>query len=303
MAEILNVNGVQIEQISSRSSKWRGGISGTFRYAGVEFDVVYTSDNNLKDQIKKHIKIINEELGIKSSRSHTKSAGKRYGRPRGSDEYRKQLAAIFGKAEVAAAATAVAANAKITEQAVKDMLGRVYITRGKYNIYSGNLDRAYLATLVQGRNIIGQYRVSNPPKGNGFEPSPRGRRMRVRLFPPERHKLGMKSRRGGGKKKYGRERYRYKNWFERKNGYDNTGITVGSNRVSGFGYGVGDNRNRVQSGIIIENMAPYAGAVQAKGYRVMPFGIERSYAGRALAKQKQLLLQLPKKMILAAGLK
>ena len=53
--------------------------------------------------------------------------------------------------------------------------------------------------------------------------------------------------------------------------------------MSGFGHYVGDKTNRVRSGIILENSAPYAMAVQNAGYQVIPNGVGR-YFQRSLSR-------------------
>lgn len=192
------------------------------------------------------------------------------------------------------------ANVRATEEMAERMLKQAYNSRGKYNIYSGNLDKAYQATIVQGRKImqvINLGKVLGKEYGNKFHDSSRKGRRIVDLL-EERHPLRKIRRKNG--KMYGRPRYRYKKRWERERGYDNTGIGAGRSTISGFGYAAGSS-NRIQSGIILENMAPYAGAVQAKGYDVLP-GNARSYDGRALSKQKQLIMNISTKFIKAAKL-
>lgn len=190
------------------------------------------------------------------------------------------------------------ANVRATEEMAERMLKQAYNSRGKYNIYSGNLDNAYQATVVQGRKIMQVVRLRKV-RGNPFYVNENGRTgKKIVDLLEERHPLRKIRRKNG--KMYGRPRYRYKKRWERERGYDNTGIGAGRSMISGFGYAAGSS-NRIQSGIILENMAPYAGAVQAKGYDVLP-GNARSYDGRALSKQKQLIMNISTKFIKAAKL-
>ena len=190
------------------------------------------------------------------------------------------------------------ANVRVNEEMATRMLRQAYNSRGKYNIYSGNLDNAYQATIVQGRKIMQVIRLRKV-KGNQFYVNENGRKgKKIVDLLEERHPIGKIKRKNG--RMYGRPRYRYKKRWERERGYDNTGIGAGRSEIGGFGYAAAGD-NRIQSGVIIENMAPYAGAVQAKGYDVLP-GSTRSYDGRALAKQKQLILNISNKMLKAAKL-
>lgn len=188
------------------------------------------------------------------------------------------------------------ANVRANEEMAERMLKQAYNSRGKYNIYSGNLDNAYQATIVQGRKIVQVIRLDKV-QGNQFRDSIRSGKRIVDLL-EERHPIRKIKRKDG--KKYSRARYRYKKRWEREKGYDNTGIGAGRSKISGFGYAAAGD-NRIQSGVVLENMAPYAGAVQARGYDVLP-GTARSYNGRALARQKQLILNISNKMLKAAGL-
>lgn len=197
----------------------------------------------------------------------------------------QQITDIFNGVLAAVSGASGVAQAEHMELAADELLKKIFENKGKYNIYSGNLDNAYQATIVQGRRIVKIIKL-DATAGNRFEASPRSSRKRVKR----------KIRNHG---RYGTS-YRYKKYYERENGYDNTGIGAGVDRLGGFGRSAGDSTQ--QSGIIIENTAPYAGAVQAKGYTVIPMGIERSYNGKAAAKQKQLMMQLTKKFLKSAKL-
>ena len=197
----------------------------------------------------------------------------------------QKITDIFDSVRASVAGAANISQANVMEEVAKEMLKKVFDSKGKYNVFSGNLDNAYQATVVQGRRIVRILKKDPPTKGNPFEPAPRGRKKRVKRL-EKNHGYGYK--------------YRYKKHYERENGYDDTGVVAGMTRLGGFGRAAGDTTQ--QSGIIIENTAPYAGAVQAKGYTVLPMGIERSYSGRAAAKQKQLMMHLTKKFLKSAKL-
>lgn len=248
-----------------------------------------------------------------------RTGGERWGRPTNASikaryDNKKMLEQVFGeiraRSVMAASAAASAANAKISEEAAKTVLKNVYKNRGKYNTYTGNLERAYMVTIVQGRNVKKTLFLDNTPEGNA--PIERNGKKIVYMF-KKRHelknirenqfKLYMRRKKDSRlkPKEYSRQPYRYfKNW-ERVDGYRRKSLATGRDRISGFGYMAGDKHNRVQSGIIIENTAPYAGAVQAKGYHVLPTGaMMRSYAARG--KQEAMAMAITKKMLQAAKL-
>jgi len=244
-----------------------------------------------------------------------------WGRPTNKQfEYRRALEMIFGeiraKAIMASSAAASATNLRITEEIAKELLQNIYNNRGRYNTYTGNLERAYKASIVTGRKARAEVFLDDTPKGNTPEPAKRSNKQIVRVFLPLRHKIGKvrqntyrrwKKRRKGllANDEYTRVPYRYFKNYELKGGYRNKGLVSGrEGKMSGFQYGAfgGGARGVVQSGIIFENTAPYAGAVEAAGYRVMPPGAKlRSYNMKNASRKKTLSITITKDMLKAAG--
>lgn len=252
----------------------------------------------------------------------TRNTNAQWGRPtKRQSDYRWGITKLFGeihaKAVMASSAAASAINVKVTEASAKELLARVYAQRGKYNTYTGNLERAYMATVVSGRKAKKTYYLEETPKGFPPMQSKRSGRLIVYMYKMGHEPNALieniyKSYRGGRKKtlkrddrrRYKRQPYRYFKPWERKDGYRMKSILAGrKGNVSGFGLMAGDKHNRVQSGIIIENTAPYAGAVQAKGYQVMPSNaMLRSYSARASSRQEQMAMIITKNMLHAAKL-
>lgn len=243
-----------------------------------------------------------------------------WGRPtKKQSDWRWGINQIFGeikaKAIMAGTAGVAAANARITQQTAEYLLRRVHGLRGKYNVYTGNLDRAFKATIVQGRKSKIEVFLDDKdaPIGNMPEPSPRSGKQRVFIF-KRNHNVGTirensykfymrrKKNSKAEPKTYGRVKYRYFKPWELKKGYRHRGFAADRNgNVSGFQYvaGGGYAKGTAQSGIILENTAPYAGAVAAKGYQVMPSGaILRSYNTKS--KQQSQFMVITKDMLRAA---
>lgn len=245
-----------------------------------------------------------------------------WGRPTNKQfDYRRSLEMIFGeiraRAIMGTTAAASATNLLITEATAKELLKNIYKSRGKYNTYTGNLERAYKASIITGRKARASVFLDDTPKGNEPIPSKRSGSLKVYAFPPLRHKLGKvrqnsyrrwKKRRKGllDNDEYMRVPYRYFKNFELKRGYRNKGWVSGRDgKMGGFQYQAhgGPAKGSVQSGIIFENTAPYAAAVEAAGYRVMPPGAYlRSYNMRNSSKKKTLSISITKNMLKAAGL-
>ena len=245
-----------------------------------------------------------------------------WGRPtKQQSDYRFGIMKVFGeihaKAVMASSAAAAAVNVKVTEESAKKLLANVYNQRGKYNTYTGNLERAYMATVVSGRKAKKTYYLDDTPQGFPPIQSKRSSRLIVYLYKMSHEPTAVieniyKQYKGGrrltpkrdNRRRYKRTPYRYFKKWERKDGYRMKSILAGrGGHVSGFGRMAGDKLNRVQSGIIIENTAPYAGAVQAKGYHVLPTNaVLRSYSVREGHRQQQMAMILTKNMLHAAKL-
>lgn len=237
------------------------------------------------------------------------------------ESFKKIFGEIKGRAILAGSAAASAANAIISEDVAELMLKRVYSIKGNYNIYTGNLDRAYAATVVTGYKARKTLHLEGTPEGNTPVPNKRGSGMIVHLFgdpnhPPRKIKKNKYGRRSmyfhlKGDKEYNRVDYRtFKKW-ELEKGYRHKGyVNDRKGNLSGFqnyaiegynkGSGRGKNQIRVNSAVIVENTAPYAGAVQAAGYDVIPGAIMRSYSYGS--KQETALLVMTREMLKAANL-
>lgn len=198
---------------------------------------------------------------------------------RNRQNYEKEVSDIYTRIMASVGGAVAASRAYIKADAAKEMLKSALNFTKRYDKYTGNLDQSFTASIVRGRRVVLRVTTADSEPGNGFE----GRR--VKIF----------ERRHNGKRKY-----RYKKKWERKGGYANTGITAGRRRYVGIGKQYGD--PYAQGGVVLENAAPYASAVEAKGYPVLPYGIERSYAGRAASRQKALVLNITNKMLKAARL-
>lgn len=205
----------------------------------------------------------------------------------------KEFGRIKATAIMVADAAAASSNAKITGKVAQDVLRRVVNSQGKYNIYSGNLSNAYHALIIQGRRVVKVVQRDQKTRGHRFEPQ-NGRLV-----------VSMMRRRHKTKNRWTK---RYVKPYEREEGYAD--VTSFGRGVINLGYmnsfteTQSKNRHdgRVQSGVIVENSAPYAGAVQAAGYQVAPNAIYRSYQGKIGSKYKSILYVETKNMLKAAGL-
>lgn len=317
MARFVNVNGIEVEEIRSIHSNWRG-YSKTFVFNGVQFTLRGDTEEAIEADLKRQLRALGAFEGTRSRGSGSSFQFKRTtpmshrGRPRGPKQVQDQLRELFGNTYKAAAATAMGMSVRLTEQAGADLLAMMYNKRGPFNTYSGNLERAYMATVVQGRNIVKRVRIKGTPKGNPFYTATNAHRA-VKLF-FERHPIGkIRSNKYGRRsakfnnskydRYYDRVRYRYKKRFENEAGYTGNSLLQGMSRSPYFGYDAATGAdNRIQSGVLVENLAPYAGAVQAAGYPVIYGGIARSYKQRLHSQQKQLSATITKRMLKAAGL-
>lgn len=255
------------------------------------------SVSNLEYACERELKR-NSSLYVNPRGGSRANAGRRKGTTKSVVESRYQSQRVWqkvfgeklGRVVMAANAAAAVGSVKITESLATDMLDRLYRARGKYNVYSANLSNSYVATIVQGRRIV-QMLKREPIQGNKFVPR-NGKRV-VRI----------KQRRHATRNKW---KYRYVKYYERQDGYDGTGITAGRDKINP-GMLIGGNNNnevrrgRIQSAVIVENTAPYAGAVHARGYNVLPNAILRGYNGRS-TNHKQVVTVLTKNMLHAAKL-
>lgn len=254
------------------------------------------------------------------TRPRQRTPGVTWGRPKGTTNaamrnaiaFKNGLKDLFGavmaRAVMANSASASAGNARITDDSARAILKNTYKNRGGFDTYTGNLERAYAAIIIQGRKIAGKMYLDDTPKGNPVV-SVRGKR-RVTLFKrggKKARKITQNSykryrarKRGRLHNTYDRVDYRYFKRWERQDGYRSKSITAGRTRIGGFGRMAGDRMNRVQSGIIIENTAPYSAAVQAAGYKVLPNARAMGY--RLNGRQEKLLTTVTKKMLRAAKL-
>lgn len=271
-------------------------------YNGRPIRFVKGDKDTLLKVVEKHIAkygayFVNEkkERGPYKPRTRTDKS-KQWGRP---TTIFNDLRRGFKTATTAAAGIgSVMITADIAEKALKG----IYDARGNFNTYTGNLERSYKGTVVYGRKIQRSFFLEGTPAGNKVNMQNRT----VKLF-KERHSLGYYTQNSYRKyrkqkfKKIRRKPYRYFKLWENEKGYrDRNTILTGRERISGFGRWAGDKYNRVQSGIIVENTAPYSEAVDATKYKVIPPGIGRKYTG--IGKQHQLLTAISTRMLKAAKL-
>lgn len=258
-------------------------------------------------------------IGLSARKAYGKrgpnTSGKQWGRPKKSvSDYNYGLTELFEeikkKVTIATYATAGATSVKVTAEMAKDVINHVYSKRGKYNVYTGNLDRSYMATAVQGRRISAVVYPDNLPKGNPVDPGTR--RVKIAqvnhgngLWVKQNSYKRWRSRRKGIKAKEYMRMYRYLKKWENIGGYRNKSVAYGrAGDMSGFGRMAGDKLNRIQSGIIIENTAPYADYVTRSGYQVPPFGAyARSYGLRAGHEQQRHIMIFTKRMLKAVNIK
>lgn len=266
-------------------------------YNGVTKRIMGYSPENVEAKVLKHIEKYGLFKGYSSRgtyKSRVRTEGSRWGRK---TNVQKQLEAILGEVEaksvMASTAGIAVANIKITNDVARRLLKNTYKSRGNFNTYTGNLERAYKATIVRARNIVDTVYLDKTPKGNEVVSSERLGRNIVWLY-KQRHPLGTirqnsyrrwKKKRAGrlANDRYKRQPYRYFKTWENKSGYRSRGIaSAGRTRMSGFGYFTQGKTARVQSGILIENSAPYAAAVTAAGYPVIPGGMATLYRSRGM---------------------
>lgn len=179
----------------------------------------------------------------------------------------------------------------------KEMLSRVVNNRGAFNNYTGNLLNAYQASIIYGRQIMTV--VYNDAPRNKVMYTRNGKRYALLQKPP-RHSVTRKKRvrlESIGKGKRIRNR-RYLRTYELNDGYRQFGTKGGAFGYSQKGAGGG----RVQSGIVIENTAPYAEMVNRR-YRVLnqaSVGLGMNRWGRQYSR---LFAVASKKELVAAGFK
>lgn len=233
--------------------------------------------------------------------SEAESKISRSGHPKGVKNFSgraynaKDIKRLFGGVNEALN-RAIANTAYHGMQAIgREMLSRVVNNRGAFNNYTGNLLNAYQASIIFGRQIMTV--VYNDAPKNKVMYTKNGKRYAL-LQKPLRHNVTRKKREREGHIGKRISNRRYIRTYELNDGYRQFGIKGGAFGYSQKGAGGG----RVQSGIVIENTAPYADMVNRR-YRVLnqaSVGLGMNRWGRQYSK---LFAVASKKELVAAGFK
>lgn len=258
------------------------------------------------------------ERYLSDFKSQSQATGAKRGRPIGSKNYRgrhfneKDIKRTFGAVKAAISGANISSNLRTLEEIGPEMFNRLLNNKRLYNEYTGNLSKSYVMTVVRGRRVVASVDNRNAG-GSNVEIGPRGGRFAE--LSERRHKPAVFRFKKRGGKKYKTPKnmlrpekhdkiVRYLRPVERKGGYMHKRIAYGQeNYIGGFGRIAGDSLNRKQSGIIIENVAPYADFVNKRGYKVLAQGIQRRYRSRWSSRYNQLYRVATRQMLLKAGFK
>lgn len=237
-----------------------------------------------------------------------------------SSEYtKKEIKKILDGIYIGAIGGAISSHKMTLDDAARAMLNQV-LSNIKFNDYTGNLYNSYQANVISNGRLTTVLRPAVPKKGLVF---PGGRRKRgdfirtnkkgqhvknpSRWSPllTERHKPSK-----GTKLKNG-TRIRYLHKYEKSpntNGYSDLGLSSGYStkkggrspqlrigRLQGSAGG-----GLIRSGIVLENTAPYADAVQLR-YEVLNGSIPRRVYGKYGGKGATLARVVTKRILKEAG--
>lgn len=205
------------------------------------------------------------------------------GRPKGSKNYKgrlyneKDIKRLFNNVQAAVVGATIAARSATMDGMADDLL-KQEVSKAQYDEYTGNLTGSYNATIVQKRRIVyiksfakfvdyNRIARHKGPKGGVYV----FRRHSKHHGPAQRrspNRLNVKNKKKGTIEK---KDVRYiRSWESERYGYNPMlayrGMYLYPGRLQG-----GD--GRMQSGIIINNSAPYASAVHRRnGRRVLNNG-------------------------------
>ena len=234
--------------------------------------------------------------------AESKIRSTRTGRPVGTKNYRgrsygpNDIRRIFGRIDLQIKRGA-ALGISVTKEAIAEQMLSVVSAQSKFNSYTGNLNDSYVATIVTNRKISGL--VYYQARKNSVRYGKHGGRYAELQSPPKhRNFAGFILRSKGGRKngkRYKSVEYKGGKRLMMKNGKiirylhkwekeGNNPYRSGALGPKGGNFNIGYlNRDsgKIQSGIVIENTAPYSGAVQHRGYNVMKGAAERvAHGGR-----------------------
>lgn len=246
----------------------------------------YRLDYSTKKEVLKHI-----ESDIWHMARERRDSQTVIGRPKGSKNYKgrlyneKDIKRLFNNVQAAVVGAAIVARSATMDGVADDLL-KQEVSKAQYDEYTGNLTGSYSAIVVQKRRIVyiksfakfvdyNRIARHKGPKGgiyvfrrNSKHHSPASRRS------PNR--LNVKNKKKGTIEK---KDVRYiKNWESERYGYNPMlayrGMYLYPGRLQG-----GD--GRMQSGVIINNSAPYASAVHRRnGRRVLNNGSVMNVASK-----------------------
>ena len=222
--------------------------------------------------------------------------GKKTGRPKGIKDFSrrnrlytiKEFRELTDSIDKGLKISGSIANQLASQNIAGAILQKVH-RAAKFNIYSGNLSYAYRAVIVTGRKARQEVYISDidgVDRGNVETNSKTGSRSAT--LQNQRHfiragksKLFKRNKRGWRYVRSVRNRRYLKRW-EKTNGYIGRGIHS-TRKKQTFSFGSIKNGKatgfKTQSGIIIENIAPYADIVQRRYNTVLAKGVAAKTGG------------------------
>lgn len=212
---------------------------------------------------------------------------------KGKEYVEKELRQELSKRQIAAIGGALSQHVAAMESISHDLL-KSAIYASKFNEYTGNLTNSYVATVVSNGKVVHQYHIEHP-KGK-IHHTKRGKRYAYLMA--ENHPTSPKDRTLNGKN----IRYLKKWETENKDSYRSKSMlhSKGNFRIGYIQGGSGD--GRVRSGIVIENIAPYASAVHRR-YRVLADSTPRTVHGKWGGKYEALVRVATLRMLRKVGIK
>lgn len=221
----------------------------------------------------------------------------------------KDLLRALGRVDLAVSGAAYVGHIQTLEEIAQKLINRVATDRtNRPNVYTGNLQRSYVASIIHNKSVVKRLMPSKRPNGSRVHRTERGARYAelaevnhsVARFIYYNKKRGVRYRKPKFLEKNGNI-IRYLRPWEIEGGYANR-ATVGYRNWSRMNLGVAQsNKGGIRSVVVLENTAPYADAVQRAHYRILQNAAAEGVVGDATLRQRQLIRVATNRMLKEAG--
>lgn len=290
------------------------GVDVTIEYQGKEY--TFYGIDKAKDVEKQVIKLLEANFSkeverYQATKRRTPSYKELSRRKRIDRTYlEREIRELTSKAYIAASGGAVAGYVRTLDSIAEELLGSE-MALSKFNMYSGNLHNSYQASVFTNGQLT-KIVTPNPPKTGSMDYGPKGARYFLLQGKP-RHPIHPKSAKNKrypkkseknpsdiGYRDIGFVNQRFKIKGKGSKSRSGRAMIGGWQDTSASRNSPASRNNLIRSGIVIENTAPYADAVNLR-YRVLKFAQARNIASKYDAKGHSLIRVATQKVIKAAG--